>query len=50
MKRKTDPLTRLLIFNALFLALSIMITINLWETGGRETAPQSTPALTQSAG
>ncbi len=48
MKRKTDTLKKLLIFNVLFLLLSIVITINLLETGGRAAA-QTTPAVTQSA-
>lgn len=53
MKRKKDKLKKLLIFNALFLALSVVITINLLETGGHpsaspQVAPQSTrqPAAT----
>lgn len=48
MKRKTDILKKLLIFNALFLALSVVITINLLETGGKPI-PQETPAVTQTA-
>ena len=48
MKRKTEELKKLLIFNALFLVLSIVITINLLETGGKPAAPQATPAVTQS--
>jgi hypothetical protein len=47
MKQKTDPLKKLLIFNALILVLSIVITINLLETGGRAVTPQATPAATQ---
>lgn len=49
MKRKTDQLTRLLIFNVLFLALSIVITINLFETGGTASISQEAPAVTQTA-
>ena len=48
MKRKTDILKKLLIFNALFLALSVVITINLLETGGKPI-PQTTPAIAQTA-
>jgi hypothetical protein len=48
MKRKPDILKKLLIFNVLFLALSIVITINLLETGGNPV-PQATPAVTQAA-
>lgn len=49
MKRKTNQWKKWIIFNALFLALSIVITINLLETGGRPTLPQETPAATQAA-
>lgn len=49
MKRKTDTLKKLLIFNVLFLLLSIVITINLLETGGRAAPAQAAPAVTQSA-
>ena len=48
MKQKTDSLKKLLIFNALILVLSIVITINLLETGGKPI-PQETPAVTQTA-
>ena len=48
MKRKPDLLKKLLIFNVLFLALSVIITINLMETGGKPL-PQATPAVTQTA-
>ena len=48
MKRKPDILKKLLIFNALFLALSVVITINLLETGGKPI-PQETPTVTQTA-
>lgn len=48
MKQKPDILKKLLIFNVLFLALSIVITINLLETGGRPISQQS-PAVTQAA-
>lgn len=48
MKQKTDPLKKLLIFNALILVLSIVITINLLETGGKPIS-QETPAVTQAA-
>jgi len=47
MKQKSDQLKKLLIFNALILVLSIVITINLLETGGRAVTPQATPAATQ---
>ena len=49
MKRKTDKWKRMIVLNALFLALSIVITINLLETGGKPTLPQETPAATQVA-
>ena len=49
MKQKSDQLKKLLIFNALILVLSIVITINLLETGGRAAEPQATPAVTQVA-
>jgi len=49
MKQKTEPLKKLLIFNALILVLSIVITINLLETGGRAVTPQATPAATQAS-
>lgn len=48
MKQKPDLLKKLLIFNVLFLALSVIITINLLETGGKPL-PQATPAVTQTA-
>lgn len=48
MKRKKDKLKKLLIFNALFLALSVVITINLLETGGLPSAsPEAAPQSTQ---
>ena len=47
MKQKSDQLKKLLIFNALILVLSIVITINLLETGGSAATPQATPAATQ---
>jgi len=47
MKQKSDQLKKLLIFNALILVLSIVITMNLLETGGSAAAPQATPAATQ---
>lgn len=49
MKRKPDILKKLLIFNVLFLALSIVITINLIETGGRPAAEPATTEVTQPA-
>lgn len=49
MKRKTDKWKRMIVLNALLLALSIVITINLLETGGKPTLPQDTPAVTQAA-
>ena len=53
MKRKTNHKTsqwkKWIILNALFLALSVVITINLLETGGRPTPPQETPTTTQAA-
>jgi hypothetical protein len=49
MKHKKDNLKKLLILNALFLLLSIVITINLIETGGSATASVSQPAVTQPA-
>jgi hypothetical protein len=47
MKQKPDKLKKLLIFNALLLALCLVITINLLETGGQPVLPQATPAVTQ---
>lgn len=47
MKRKTDQLTRLIIFNILFLVLSIVITINLLETKGTASVSQAAPSVTQ---
>ena len=47
MKRKTNQWKKWIIFNALFLVLSVVITINLLETGGRPTLPQETPSATQ---
>ena len=47
MKQKSDQLKKLLIFNALILVLSIVITITLLATGGRAVTPQATPAATQ---
>ena len=45
MKRKPNKLKELLIFNLLFLALAIVITINLFVTGGGSVAmPEATPA------
>ena len=45
MKRKPNQLRKLLIFNLLFLALAIVITINLFVTGGGSVAmPEATPA------
>ena len=49
MAKEQKHLTRLLIFNLLFLALTVVITINLLETGGKPTLPQETPAATQVA-
>ena len=49
MKRKTNQWKKWIILNALFLVLSIVITINLLETGGNPTLPQETPAATQTA-
>ena len=49
MKRKPDPLKKLLIFNVLFLALFVVITINLLETGGNATTAPTQPAATQPA-
>ena len=48
MKRKTNQWKKWIILNALFLVLSIVITINLLETGGKPI-PQETPAVTQTA-
>lgn len=47
MKRKTNQWKKWILFNALFLVLSIVITINLLETGGKPSLPQETPAVTQ---
>lgn len=47
MKRKTSILKKLLIFNVVFLALCVVITINLLETGGKAPVSQATPAVTQ---
>ena len=45
MKRKPNQLRKLLIFNLLFLALAVVITINLFVTGGGSVAmPEATPA------
>jgi len=49
MKRKINRWKKWIILNALFLVLSIVITINLLETGGKPTLPQETPAATQTA-
>ena len=49
MKRKTDKWKRMIVLNALFLALSIVITINLLETGGKPAPAQETPVATQPA-
>lgn len=49
MKRKTDKLTKLLILNLLFLALAIVITINLLETGGVRQDGQSAPVAARPA-
>ena len=49
MKRKPDHLKKLLIFNVLLLALCVVITINLLETGGKAAAPAESPAVTQPA-
>jgi hypothetical protein len=49
MKRKPDNLKRLLIFNVLLLALFVLITINLIETGGQPLAAIEQPAATQPA-
>lgn len=49
MKRKPDKLKKLLIFNVVFLALCVVITINLIETGGKPTQPQPTTQVTQPA-
>ncbi|MEA4915556.1 MAG: hypothetical protein VB061_13405 [Christensenella sp.] len=49
MKHKPDNWKRMIVLNALFLVLSVVITINLLETGGKPTLPQETPAATQPA-
>lgn len=49
MKRKPDHLKKLLIFNVLFLALCVVITINLLETGGKAAPAQTPTAATQPA-
>ena len=49
MKRKPDQLKKLLIFNVLLLALCVVITINLFETGGKAAAPQPPHAAVQPA-
>ena len=49
MNQKTNQWKKWIIFNALFLAQSIVITINLLETGGRPALPQETPTATQVA-
>ena len=49
MKRKPDRLKNLLIFNVLFLALCVVITINLLETGGKAAIAQTPPAAAQPA-
>ena len=41
MKRKPDQLKKLLIFNVLILALCVVITINLLETGGTAASAQA---------
>jgi hypothetical protein len=48
MKQKTDKLMKLFIFNVLFLTLAVVITINLFETGGKAVL-QETSATVQSA-
>lgn len=49
MKRKPDQLKKLLIFNVLILALCVVITINLLETGGTAATVQTPSAATQPA-
>lgn len=46
MAKEQKHLTRLLIFNLLFLALTVVITINLLKTGGRPVS-QEMPAVNQ---
>ena len=49
MNQKTNQWKKWIILNALFLALSVVITINLLETGGRPILPQESPMATQAA-
>jgi hypothetical protein len=48
-KRKKDLLKELLVLNVVFLALCVVITINLIETGGKAPVAQTQTAVEQPA-